>query len=64
MAAMRVLEARAERRVGSSPTSRTKYMKNLFLRFYLLVIVLPLLMLAEWYGRNYTGEQIDDFEED
>jgi len=35
-------------------------MKKVFFRIYLLVIVLPLVALADWYGKNYVGEQIDD----
>lgn len=39
-------------------------MKNLFTRFYLLFVVLPFLMVAEWYGKNYMGEQMDDFDDE
>ncbi len=58
------LGSSAERCGGSSPSWGTKIMKKLYLRVYLLVAVLPFLLLSDWYGKNYIGEQIDDFEED
>jgi hypothetical protein len=58
------LGSSAARCGGSSPSWGTKIMKKLFLNIYLLVIVLPLLILSAWHGRNFVGEQIDDFEED
>jgi len=27
---------------------------------YLTFIVTPILMLADWYGKNYVGEYMDD----
>lgn len=30
---------------------------------YLIMVAGPLLMMADWYGRNYVGECIDDFPE-
>jgi hypothetical protein len=30
---------------------------------YLTVIATPILLFADWYGRNYVGEYIDDYPE-
>lgn len=35
------------------------FMKNLLI-FLAMPILIPLLLFADWFGRNYVGEQMDE----
>ena len=35
-------------------------MKSFIFKIYMAAIVMPVLVIADWLGKNHTGEQMDD----